>query len=240
MSRQQVDGYRSLADTLRNQILEGELESGGKLPGEIALGKTYGLNRHTIRAALGELENEGLIYKIQGKGTFVSVRKIPYTISPGTSFSGTLEKLGLQGRPTLLDARVTACPPDVAEALNCEEGRTVYQLEILRRIEQFPVCLTTSWLCVDRFPGLLDQFHPFYSLYRTLKEFDGLEAIKRVWSRIEASLPGTHDQDALQMPPQIPILVTCSLATDQQGVPVEYSQSRCRSDAYTLHVNFPS
>jgi len=240
MSRQLVQGYRSLAETLRQQIVEGELESGSRLPGEVALGETYDLNRHTVRAALSELENDGLIYKIQGKGTFVSIRKIPYTISPGTSFSGTLEKLGLQGQPTLLDAKVSTCSAEVAESLDCQTGSPVYELEILRRIEKFPVCVTTSWLSPERFPGLLDQIRPFRSLYGILKRVYGLDSPQRVWSRIEAAMPETREQDALQMSAHTPILVTRSLATDSAKQPVELSYSRCRSDAYTLHVNFPS
>ncbi len=240
MSRQVVQGYRSLAETLRNQIVSGDLSAGSRLPGEVALGESYSLNRHTVRAALSELENEGLIYKIQGKGTFVSVRRIPYTISPGTSFSGTLEKLGLQGTPTLLDAKVVECPADIAEVLDCRTGSEIYELEILRRIEKFPVCLSTSWLSAERFPGLLDHIRPFRSLYGMLKRVYELNSPQRVWSRIEASMPETKDQDALQMSPHTPLLVTRSLATDADGTPVELSHSRCRSDAYTLHVNFPS
>ena len=240
MSRQVIQGYRSLAETLRNQIVEGKLSSGSRLPGEISLGQTCNLNRHTVRAALSELENEGLIYKIQGKGTFVSVRKIPYTISPGTSFSGTLEKLGLQGKPTLLEAKIVECPSDIAEVLNCKTGSMMVELEILRRIEEFPVCLTTSWLSAERFPDLLDHIRPFRSLYGMLKRVYKLNSPKRVWSRIEASLPDIPEQDALQMSAHTPILVTRSLATDSDGAPIELSHSRCRSDAYTLHVNFPS
>jgi GntR family phosphonate transport system transcriptional regulator len=240
MSRQSVQGYRSLAGTLRRKIIDGELPPGSRLPGEVALGQTYGLNRHTVRAALSELEKEELIYKIQGKGTFVSVRKIPYTISPGTSFSGTLEKLGLQGRPTLISAKSSPAPEAVAEHLQCEKGSPVYELEILRRIEQFPVCLTTSWLPADRFPGLLDHLRPFRSLYGILKRVYGLEAPQRIWSRIEAALPDSRERDALQMAPQTPILITHSLAADSGRTPIELAHSRSRSDAYTLHVNFPS
>lgn len=241
MSRQPViHGYRDLTVHLRHAILEGQYPPGDRLPGEKEFATRFHLNRHTVRAAFAELEQEGLIYRVQGKGTFVAIQKIPYAISPGTSFSTTLEKLGLQGTPDLLSMEKISAPSEIARYLAIQPNESIWQLEILRRIESFPVCLTTSWLPASRFPELDTRFDPFRSLYRVLREDEGVSDIRRSWSRIEARLPNPWERDLLSSPPHLPLLVTRSLAKDAQEVPVELSLSRARSDAYTLEVNFPS
>lgn len=241
MSRQPIiHGCSDLASHLRYSILEGEWNPGEKLPGEVEISQQYHLNRHTVRAAFAELEQEGLIYRVQGKGTFVSLQKIPYTISPGTSFSTALEKLGLQGQPELLHMTQVQASGEVARTLKLGSKALVWEMKIVRTIESFPVCLTTSWLSVDRFPALDEHFPPFRSLYNVLRQKEGVGSIQRKWSHIEAALPTPTERDHLDCSPQLPLVITRSLACDEQGTPLEVSHSRARSDAYSLEVNFSS
>ncbi|MGE5551700.1 MAG: GntR family transcriptional regulator [Bacteroidota bacterium] len=65
-----VPKYHQLREHIRERIQRGELKSGDQLPSEHMLAKEFGLSRHTIRQALGDLENEGLVYREQGRGTF--------------------------------------------------------------------------------------------------------------------------------------------------------------------------
>lgn len=70
--------YSRVASSLRNKILSGQYEPGGKLPSEKGLADYFGVSRITIRGSLSHLEWEGLINRYRGKGTFVS-EKIPKT-----------------------------------------------------------------------------------------------------------------------------------------------------------------
>ncbi|MGA0332400.1 MAG: phosphonate metabolism transcriptional regulator PhnF [Kiritimatiellia bacterium] len=236
--QQTIQGYRDLAAHLRNAIVQGEYTPGSQLPGEIQISHTCGLNRHTVRAALAELEKEGLVYKVQGKGTFVAIRKIPYTLSPKTSFSATLDQLGLRGQPDLRSIHCIPGPREITRELGLRAKAPVWKLEILRRIEDFPVCLTTSWLSAERFPELDRHLRPFRSLYEVLTSKYDLQKIRRASSHIEAALPGKHESDLLGCSPQLPLLITHSLATDADNTPLEIAHSVARSDAYTLHVTF--
>lgn len=67
--------YYQLKEHLKSLMQRGELVPGNQLPSEHMLAKEFKLSRHTVRQALGELENEGLIYREQGRGTFCSARK---------------------------------------------------------------------------------------------------------------------------------------------------------------------
>jgi GntR family transcriptional regulator len=68
-------GYRRLADALRADIESGLYEVGRKMPTEAALRDQHGVSRHTVREALQQLLQDGLIYRIQGSGTYVSGRR---------------------------------------------------------------------------------------------------------------------------------------------------------------------
>ncbi|MFF3921041.1 GntR family transcriptional regulator [Paenibacillus lactis] len=75
---EQIPLYRQIANALRAKIESGELQSGDQLPTEAEISKTYNVSRITSKRALTELEHENLIYRIQGKGSFVSTTQPPH------------------------------------------------------------------------------------------------------------------------------------------------------------------
>ena len=66
--------YMLIADDIAGQIDRGELVPGGRLPGEAALAEEYGAARMTIRRAIRELRERGLVTVVTGKGTYVVER----------------------------------------------------------------------------------------------------------------------------------------------------------------------
>src|SRR5260221_7062345 len=70
--------YYQLKEIMRERVRSGEWKPGDLIPSERELGEKYGISRMTARQALTDLGNEGLFYCEQGKGTFVSQRKITH------------------------------------------------------------------------------------------------------------------------------------------------------------------
>ena len=64
--------WRQLAEILRGKIISGEYEPGRRMASELTLTQEYGLARGTVRQAMKALEDEGLIVRVQGRGTFVT------------------------------------------------------------------------------------------------------------------------------------------------------------------------
>ncbi len=238
VSNESINGYRELRAHLQARIESGAPGPGQQLPSEAELSRWHGLNRHTVRAALRDLELAGYVFKVRGKGTFVARRKIPYALAPGTSFTAALEKLGLEGNAQVNDAYEMPATAEIAEYLGVAPGVRLTVLEITRAIEEVPVAFTVSYLPSERFPGLIERAASIRSLYRVLKENYGVKEIHRVWSQIEAIMPGAREQEALAIPHGLPLLLTRNLARDGQGAAVEFCVSHYRGDAYTLQVNF--
>jgi DNA-binding GntR family transcriptional regulator len=232
-----IHGYRDLSRLLLEQIESGEYVAGDRLPTETAMSQAYGINRHTVRAALQLLEAEGYITRIRGKGTFVTRIKIPYAISPTSSFTASVERMGINGTCRVLHANVLPASDEVRRRLHLSGKSRIVVLEILRCVDDVPTCVTTSYLSHERFRDLAERAPGMDSLYSLLREHYGVAGIRRAWSEIEAVLPESRDREHLQMPASMPLLITRSLVKDGNGDRLEYCISRNRSDAYTLRVN---
>ena len=93
--------YAQIGRHVRSQILGGQLSDGDAIPSEPSLMKTFGTTRGTVRQAIGELVNEGLVRREQGKGTFVQFRPMTHSIWNFGGFSDSI-----RGRAGLGVARV--------------------------------------------------------------------------------------------------------------------------------------
>ncbi|MBO4269609.1 GntR family transcriptional regulator [Microbispora triticiradicis] len=72
-----VPVYKQIADILRDRIDSGELAPGNPVPSEADLEAEYGIARTTARRVARELREQGLVYTVQGEGTFVGDQKAP-------------------------------------------------------------------------------------------------------------------------------------------------------------------
>jgi phosphonate metabolism transcriptional regulator PhnF len=232
----EISCYRQLSAILMEQIENGVFASSSQLPTEMEMSRKYKLNRHTVRRALEVMEDEGLVYRIKGKGTFVADRKIPYRISTKTQFTTSILAVGLHPEARLLNAYEIAAGEELAEHLTLPPEAKITVLEILRLADQLPVCFTTSYLSAARFPGLQSFLTGSFSLYQTLREGFGVEA-RRASSTFEVAMPEGFDQEALQLSPKIPILIVKSTAKDQYETIVEYCITKFRGDSCSIKVD---
>src|SRR5260221_10459477 len=98
--------YYQLKEVLRHQIQAGHLAPHTAIPSEPELVARYHVSRATVRQALTELVNEGLLYRQHGKGTYVCEPRVQQTLSELTSFTGEHQRLGKRPRGFLLISEV--------------------------------------------------------------------------------------------------------------------------------------
>ena len=87
--------WRRIADDLEQAIRTGAHATGERLPGEVDIADKFGVNRHTVRRALAELAERGLVHAERGSGTYVKGGRLAYPIRSRTRFS---ENVGAAGR----------------------------------------------------------------------------------------------------------------------------------------------
>jgi GntR family transcriptional regulator len=125
--------YLQLARHLRGQINSGRYGHRDALPGERELAERFGVSRVTVRKALKELLDEGLLQQRQGAGTFVN--RGPYVeqrLSTLTSFSEDMKSRGLTAGSVWLNRSVTTASPEETLALGLSPGATVSRMQRLR------------------------------------------------------------------------------------------------------------
>ena len=137
--------YHQLSQILREKIESGEWREGDRIPTELELCKEYGLSRGTVAQALRELELEGLIYRKQGRGTFVIEKKITQDLSHFYSFAKDLQERGIKLSSKVLRMEMVIPPSSVEKALSLSKGEA-FLIERIRFAEDIPVILERIYL----------------------------------------------------------------------------------------------
>src|SRR6218665_1219078 len=117
-----VPMHLQLRDLLRSQIVERHLAPLSKLPSESQFSEMHGISRITVRQALASLQNEGLIFKVQGKGAFVSQPKARQDVTSLKGFDEAMAPQGYKTRNDLLSFEQVTGISDVARKLSLPDG----------------------------------------------------------------------------------------------------------------------
>ena len=108
--------WRQIADDLERAIVQGELPTGARLPGEVDIAERFAVNRHTVRRALAELSSRGLVRAARGSGTYVETSRLPYPINAHTRFSEIVGAAGRQAGGRLVGSATEEASEHIAAA----------------------------------------------------------------------------------------------------------------------------
>ncbi len=227
--------YAQIAEQLRQDILH-HFNPGDGLPSESDLAQRFGVNRHTLRRAVDELVEAGMLERRHGLGVFVLDHQLDYQIGHGTRFTENLAAMGLMAENRILRKQTLEAIPRVAERLQMTEGSKVHWIETLRLVDERPMCVISHFLPAQRFPHLMDDYE-HDSLHAFLQSHHGCQ-LRRTESLVTAVLPQGDDAKSLGMPQNRPVLRVKSVNVDERdGAPVEYAITRFRADRIQLRIN---
>src|SRR5205823_4815861 len=133
--------YYQLKEIMRERIRLGEWKPGDLIPSERELGETYGISRMTARQAITDLVNEGLFYREQGKGTFVSQHKITQQLIQLTGFTEDIRARGQRPGTKVLSAEMFPADEATAERLRISQGTLIFRLRRLRLADDEPLAI---------------------------------------------------------------------------------------------------
>lgn len=227
--------YEQLKDILKQKIASGEFKPGEALPGERQLMETYGVSRVTVRQAIAELVNEGLLYRQHGKGTFVAPKRIE---RPLARLLGVAEELTLEGLDIEIQVIKTGfleAPPEVRQELHLAEGEPVFCVTRLITAAHQPLLLDSSY-----FPSAIGQLLQNIDLSKDLiytqLELYGYK-ISNGKQRISAGRASREEARYLQCKAGSPVLIVKRTTYVEGELPIDFSCAIYRGDRYEYHVN---
>lgn len=220
-------------DQLRQLIVDGiardGLQPGDPLPGEHGLCERYGVSRTVVRQALAQLEHEGLVERVKGKGTFVSrPRTAESLVHTLVGLYDDVERRGGHVHSDVLRHEFAVADDEIAAALEIPVGSRVVVLERLRHVDDEPWSLSTTWMPDAVGAGTLGVDLSDSSLYRVLAEH-GIVATRGVRSA-EATV-ATHEQAGhLGVSAGSALLRLRSVSRTDDDTPIEYFIAYHRGD----------
>jgi GntR family transcriptional regulator, nutrient-sensing system regulator len=206
------------------------LPPGSPVPPERTLASQLGISRTTVRQALAELEMEGRLRRIQGKGTFVASPKMAQPLQL-TSYSEEVRAQGMHPASRILDVSMMAADAELATTLELPEGAEVVSVARLRMADDEPMAIEHTHLPAERFPGLRERMDQRASLYEILATEYGVR-LAEAEETIETVLASPREAAILSVDTGLPLLLVSRLSLDSDGRPVEWVQSWFRGDRY--------
>jgi GntR family transcriptional regulator len=221
--------YHQLKEILREYIESGEWKPGDLIPSENEFQQEYNISRNTVKKALDDLVQEGILNRIQGKGTFVSMPKIEQSLSGFYSFSKVLRSKGLEPKDIILSLDQKEVKPSIAKRLQLPEKALVIELRRLRCANDEPMILETSYIPLQLVSGLSAEKLEHNSLYDLMQSEYGI-MVTKAKETFEPVLIRDYESSYLQIKEGSPALLLERVAYDSNGQPVEFCRSIFRGD----------
>ena len=229
--------YIQLANVLRDKIERGEWKPDQKIPSENELNRMYGISRMTARQVLAQLVNEELLFRVQGKGTFVAHRKIGTRSPAYMGIREQLEQLGYATTTRVLSSDVVTADPRVAHHLKISPEDQVYRLSRVRMVENEPISLHTSYVPTKLAPELPADDLVNRQLCVILEEEYALR-MTSVEESLESTLPSAEEARLLKIRRTTPLLLLRQEISDTKGHRFEYSRILFRGDKIRLEFHY--
>jgi GntR family transcriptional regulator len=222
---------RAQVRRILEQLIESELHPGDAIPSERVLVTRLGVSRVTIRQAIADLVDTGVLERVHGKGTYVTGPQIDSRLHL-TSFSREMRDRGLMPATVVLAAAEERASDDVAYALRIRPGRPVIRVERLRTADGTPMAYEVGYYPSALFPGLLDR--ELGSLYDVFATEYGM-VVTSGEQTVRAEAADAHQARILNIPKRAPLLVQERVTYAGDRV-IEMSSSAYRADRYRIHM----
>lgn len=224
--------YFQVSTRIEKAILDGTLPAGSRLENEVALGERLGLSRPTIRRAIQDLVDKGLLVRRRGIGTQVVHGQVTRGVEL-TSLNDDLSRSGQKPSTNLLLREVIPADAKIAEQLAVEIGAPTLHLHRVRLADNVPVSVLENWLPED-FIDLSDADIVEHGLYAVLRSRGVTMRVAK--QRIGARKATTKEADLLDLEKGAALLTMDRTAFDNSGRAVEFGHHCYRPDLYSFSV----
>ena len=223
--------YIQIAENLLERITTGELAPGERLPSERELSQALNVSRMTLRAALRELDNKGLLTRRTGDGTYIAQPKIERQAGKLVPFTEGMRLRGYQTGAKIIALEQRLAEVSVAKHLKIANSASVFYIQRLRLINREPVMLEKFIVPVYRFPNLDAYDLETRSFYEIAETEYGI-TVQQAQQSLEAVSATEFEAELLEVVPGAPLILERRQAFDPDSHPVEYGQDLYRGDRF--------
>jgi GntR family transcriptional regulator len=235
--------YYQLRERILNEIKSGNYKPNSMIPTEIEISKIFNLSRTTVRQAINQLVQEGWLYRIKSKGTFVGSPKISQDfIKKIASYNETITKMGMKPSTELLSMEkipASKVSSDVLNALKLNNREKIISIFRRRFADDIPMVTVQTYLPYNLCKDVMNHDLNKEQLYSILSE-NSKTGIFRIERTVEAIPANDEDADLLSIQKGDPLQYTVSIGYNAYNDPIEFSIARYRGDRSKFEVTvFP-
>lgn len=227
--------YVQIRHTLRARILDGTYAPHSQMPSEHELCAMFDVSRITVRQALGDLQKEGLLFKLHGKGTFVSKPKAFQNVTSLQGFAEAMSSMGYEIVNQLRTFRIVKADRHIAGRLNLPEGAPVAEIHRVRMLNREPVSLELTWVPEALGKRLANADLTTRDIFLIL-ENDCDVPLGHADVAIDAILADDDIVGALHVEDGSPVLRIERLTHDASGNPIDFEYLYFRGDAFQYRL----
>nr|WP_218882129.1 GntR family transcriptional regulator [Nesterenkonia xinjiangensis] len=224
--------YHQVASAFEKAIRDGSLPAETKLENEISLAKRYNLSRPTMRQAMDQLVQHGLVVRRRGVGTQVIGAPVRRNLKLSSLYND-LQDEGATPQTTVLSLELTRAEAEVAEKLNLAQGAEVHHMIRLRSVDGRPLAIMENW--VPRSIASFDQAElESDGLYNLLRRA-GID-FRMAHQTVGADIADADQATLLATDVGAPLVMMDRTALDSRGIAVECGHHVYRADMYSFDI----
>lgn len=222
--------YRQLVTALRESVMAGEFPKNSKIPTEMELSGKYGISRITVRSAIDELVDEGILIRRQGKGTYVAPDRLERDMRKFMGFTEACEEGGKQASSKVLSLEIKPATEKQVKMLQLPEDVKVIYLTRARYLDDLPVIMEINIFSMDYSFLLQEKLEG--SLYGLLRG----RGINPSHGRrtISVCYASKQEADILDTEELAPLLLVEDMVCDDRNRPLHICKQVIRSDRYQM------
>jgi GntR family transcriptional regulator, N-acetylglucosamine utilization regulator len=229
--------YLQISSWLKDLIQTGRYSPGEKLPSEMELSKTCGVNRNTLRQAVSELISQGLVRREKGLGTFVTTAaptELRHTLERISSYRDLMEESGVEVQTDIVSKGLEPADSNISGALILGVDKSVFAIRRLRLGDGIPYIYEETFVPAAVFDGILDM-DLMGSLYQIYTDHFNV-TLARSHQTIRATNLDQKLADIFDLPMGSATIFIETITYNENGAPIELLYSYHRGDKYKLEI----